>query len=122
MRAPPSTTDLMVSWIATAAIVILLSRINPHSPWLVACGAFFLTAVVISIFFGRGSWVPLGLMLVGVGIGVFLDVIYDQITNALDRTLFPIEIALWCGISAVPLTAGYGLGKWVRSKYSNAEP
>jgi len=43
-------------------------------------------------------------------IGVFLDVFYDQIADARDRSMFPIEIAICALYACYPRAQGRHLG------------
>jgi hypothetical protein len=127
MAAPRDTAVIMLSWLATAAIVFVGYRLFPdvsseRSRWLIAAGAFFVAALVISFAFRPRTWLPLLLMLAGVAIGVLANVFYAQLAGGPDRNLFPFEVLAWWALSAIPLMAGYSLGKWANQALQHDKP
>jgi hypothetical protein len=117
----------MLSWLTTAAIVFsgyrfFAASISEQSGWLVAAAAFFVTALAISVAFRSQTWLPLLLMLAGVAVGVLADVVYAQLVGYPSRNLFPFEVLVWWALSAIPLVAGYSLGKWANRALRHGEP
>lgn len=56
------------------------------------------------------------LMLSGIAIGDFVDVLVDGILSSADRTLFPIEIAFLWTVSIVPIALGIFLGRTLHAR------
>ncbi len=67
------------------------------------------TLPVLVIWKRRGKSVQRRELMIA-NIGVFLDVFYDQIADARDRSMFPIEIAICALYACYPRAQGRHLG------------
>jgi hypothetical protein len=63
------------------------------------------------------DWTVVPLTLLGVGIGVVVDAAYVSSVKGIDPNLWPIAIAVWWGLSLVPMAFAFFLAKAVRRKF-----
>jgi hypothetical protein len=92
---------------------------NPQglvASWLSILSPFVVLLLLVAalvLFTEWGSQVSIPFFLLGVAVGVVIDAVTDK---TMDRNLFPIEAAIWCGILAAALGFGKELGAWVKKR------
>jgi hypothetical protein len=74
-------------------------------------GVLLLLVTALIRFTEWGSQLSIPFFLIGVAVGVVYDALTDK---TMDRNIFPIEAAIWCGILAPALGFGKELGAWLK--------
>jgi hypothetical protein len=103
---------------ATAAVVVVTYHVTAASdtatPILATAAAsaiLFVIALVLPLQFRPITLLYPIFMFFGIVVGVIVDAVYDGIANSIDRTLLGLEAAVWLGVAAIPIVAGYLLAR-----------
>lgn len=74
-----------------------------------AAAVFGSTAALVPGRPGRGIATLGAWMFLGIALGVVIDAVGDKLLFSRDRSLFPIEIALWWAFALAPVAGGLAL-------------
>ena len=86
------------------------SAVGLESGWLPAVAAFLIGAVACWLV-PNGTALLFLAFLVGVPLGIFLDVLVDDFAFSRGRNLFPMEMVFWSKFFLIPGLLGVFLGR-----------
>jgi len=104
----------ITTWFNLLKLVGLYNPQGLVASWLSIVSPFVVLLLLVAAlvrFAEWGSQLSIPFFLLGVSVGVVFDAVTDK---TMDRNLFPIEAAIWCGILAAALGFGKELGAWLK--------
>lgn len=98
----------------TADLVTELLKLE-ESLWSWGLGAFiyFIAALITASVRSSPQWNVVPLVFAGIAIGFVIDAVIRGWLFDTDANLLPLGIAIWWIIGAVPICAGFALGKFL---------
>jgi hypothetical protein len=125
---PTRPSTWLVAFPFTLAVVdtlIVWRGMNTFAPTgsltslLIAIALVFgVSAIVVAFRLPTLSyWVTVALMLAGIALGIFIDVLVDAFLFSVDRNLFPFEIAFVSLVSFVPIATGAFIGRLLHAEW-----
>jgi hypothetical protein len=114
-------TSIVLAVLAVILIdlVISLSAIgNSYLSFAIAAAIFFVFALAMGRMFEPRLAVYLPLMMVGIGVGTFVDAILRNLFHLIDANLWPLAAVMYWVLAVGPVMVGLLLGERWRHRQS----